>query len=102
MHYGLMDNEWEQMQRLFSSNSKIEKAILYGSRAKGNHKEFSDVDITLTGEGLSQTDLIRLHTLFNDSSLPYIFDLSIFSKIKNLQLIDHIERRGIVIYQRSV
>lgn len=102
MHYGLMDNEWEQMQRLFSSNSKIEKAILYGSRAKGNHKEFSDVDITLTGEGLSQTDLIRLHTLFSDSSLPYIFDLSIFSKIKNLQLIDHIERRGIVIYQRSV
>lgn len=99
--YGLSDKELSLMQQLFASNGNVERAVLYGSRAKGTFKEFSDIDITLVGSELTRTDLFRLNSSFHDSSLPYTVDLSIFAKLKNEQLIDHINRCGIVIYERK-
>ena len=56
--------------------------------------------ITLTGDHLSRTDIIRLQSALAESSLPYQFDISLFASLKSDELIDHICRRGIVIYQK--
>ena len=74
---------------------------MYGSRAKGNYKPFSDVDITLEGAELTHTDLSRLSLAIDDLLLPYQFDISIFHTLKNEALIDHIRRMGITIYERE-
>lgn len=76
--------------------------ILYGSRAKGNFKPFSDVDITLIGEELSRGDLNQVIRDVDDLLLPYQFDISLCHKLKNEALIEHIDRRGIVIYARDL
>lgn len=81
-------------------NEHIERVILYGSRAKGNYKPFSDVDITLVGGLLTHDDLSRIIIAIDDLLLPYQFDISIFHQLKNETLIDHINRRGIVIYEK--
>lgn len=98
--YGFSEKEWHMLQHLLASCRNIEKAVLYGSRAKGNFKKFSDIDITLIGPSLSRTDLLRLSASFNNSSLPYTADFSIFPKLKNEDLIDHINRQGIIIYEK--
>lgn len=51
--YGLTDNELEKLCNLFRKHEEIEQAVLYGSRAKGNFKPFSDIDITLMGGRLT-------------------------------------------------
>ena len=101
MPYGLKDIEMAYLETLFSKNERIERVILYGSRAKGNHKPFSDVDITLVGDELTHQDLNRIILAIDDLLLPYQFDISIFHQLKNDTLIDHINRRGIVIYEKS-
>lgn len=101
MSFGLKDSELCLLQELFAANERISKVILYGSRAKGNYKPFSDVDITLVGEGLSRRDLNEFLTRLDESSLPYIFDVSIFEKLNNPELIDHINRRGVEIYSKQ-
>lgn len=100
MTYGLSDTEWEKLQRLFTSSEHIEEVLLYGSRAKGCNKPFSDVDITLVGDSLSRHDLNRLSLSIDDLLLPYQFDISLFSHLRNKALIDHIRRRGICIYRK--
>lgn len=45
--HGLTIEELELLCSLFTRQKEIEQVILYGSRAKGTHKPFSDVDITL-------------------------------------------------------
>lgn len=100
MPYGLKDTELASLTSLFSMNEHIERVILYGSRAKGNYKPFSDVDITLVGGLLTHDDLSRMIIAIDDLLLPYQFDISIFHQLKNETLIDHINRRGIVIYNR--
>lgn len=99
--YGLSDKEFDEMTAIFSKCKNLEKVILYGSRAKGNYKKFSDVDITLEGDNLTLADLFQIQDLLYESDLPYMYDVSIFSSITNPDLIDHIKRRGIVIWERG-
>ena len=102
MSYGLTDADWQKLTVLFARNPKIERVILYGSRAKGNYKPFSDIDITLLGEGLARSDVNQLASDIDDLLLPYQFDISLFASLKNKELIEHIERVGIGIYQKDL
>lgn len=100
MLYGLKDNELKQILDIIAKNGNVDSAVLYGSRAKGTFKPFSDVDLTLNGSNLSKKDLNSLSLAFSESRLPYSFDLSIFSSLKNEALIDHIHRCGVEIYRK--
>ncbi len=97
---GLKESELDLMVKTLSSFKNIDKAIIYGSRAKGNFKPFSDIDLTLMGDTLCQKDIFRLAEVFDESSLPYLFDISNYDELKNPELIDHINRRGIIIFER--
>ena len=99
MPYGLKEIELAKLSKVFASNEHIKRVILYGSRAKGNYKLFSDVDITLEGPELTLTDLNHLSLAIDDLLLPYQFDISIFHTLKNHDLIDHIQRIGITIFE---
>lgn len=80
---------------------EVESATLYGSRAKGNFKPGSDIDLTLHGEGITHTTLVRLAGAFDDSDLPYTVDLSRFDTLENEALREHITRVGLVIYRQG-
>lgn len=99
MKYGLKEEEWEMLRNVFAKNPQIEKVVLYGSRAKGTYKPFSDVDITLVGDKLSTYDLADIINSIDELLLPYMFDISLYHKLKSTELLDHINRRGIIIYQ---
>ena len=99
--YGMTDDELDLLCSLFARQREIERVILYGSRARGTHKPFSDVDITLLGVGLTRSHLSRLMADIDESSLPYFFDISLFSKLTNPDLIEQIEQTGVVLYQRG-
>ncbi len=98
--FGLSDIEIQKLMDVFYRNTAVEGVVLYGSRAKGTYKPFSDVDITLEGKNLTRHHLNDLQLQIDDLLLPYHFDISLFSKLKNESLIDHIKRRGIRIFSR--
>ena len=99
--YGLPDQAIGKINEVFARYPAIEKAILYGSRAKGTEKKGSDIDLTLMGT-LSFQDLLHIETALDDLLLPWMIDLSIFADIENPALVDHINRVGCVLYQRAV
>lgn len=98
-HYGLSQHDIEAIQGVFKQYPAIQKAILYGSRAKGNYRYNSDIDLTLIGEQLTYSDLVQIDTDLDDLLLPYTIDLSIYHQIDNPNLIEHIERVGLVFYR---
>lgn len=101
MKYGLNENTLESVISIFAKHSKIEKVLLYGSRAKGNYRKGSDIDLALVGENINIQDLNKILLELDELYLPYSFDLVIFERIENEDLIDHINRIGITIYQKS-
>jgi len=99
--FGLKEATINQIISVFSQYSQIHKVLLYGSRAKGNYRNGSDIDLTLIGD-VSYSQLSGIEDKIDDLFLPYSFDISIFSDIDNPDLVDHINRIGVVFYEKAI
>lgn len=101
--FGLKEKTVQQICEVFAKYPQVEKAILYGSRAKGNYKNGSDIDLTLCGGAdLTINILYKILNELDDLLLPYTIDLSIFTQISNLELIEHIRRVGVTFYEAQI
>ena len=100
--YGLKETDIKCINNIFTQFNTIEVAIIYGSRAKGNYKPASEIDLTLKGNELDISVLNRLSWVLDDLLLPYTFDISLFKNISNKNLIEHIDRVGIIFYNRTI
>ena len=101
MQYGLNTETVNKIINVFSKHQEVEEALLYGSRAKGVFKPGSDIDLALKGENLKLHVLNKISLDLDDLLLPYSFDISIYHQISNPDLIEHIERVGVVFYQKK-
>lgn len=98
---GLKNKDISLINTVFALHPEIEKVILYGSRAKGNYKHASDIDITLIGEKLTLTIQQKIENELDDLLLPYKIDVSLYDQISNKELIEHIKRVGKDFYIKS-
>jgi len=100
MQNGLSKKQAEQIIDIFNTNENILEVVLFGSRAKGTFKKGSDIDFCLKGESLNTNDILKLNNIFDETYLPYTFDLVLFHQISNKELIEHINRVGILFYKK--
>ena len=99
MQYGLTDRTLNTLNSIFCKYPEIKQVILYGSRAKGNFRNGSDIDLTIkVQDNFSFTSLLRISGDFDDSDIPYFVDVSIYEKLSNPDLKAHIDRVGKVLY----
>lgn len=98
MKYGLSINNLNKIVNVLKQFPAIETACLYGSRAKGNYKPSSDVDLMLKGKKLDLNQLTGVMTKLDDLLLPYQFDIAIYHQIDNGELLDHVNRVGVELY----
>ncbi|NOZ51413.1 MAG: nucleotidyltransferase domain-containing protein [Chloroflexi bacterium] len=102
MKYGLPSSTIQKICAVLSRYPQVEKATLYGSRAKGNYKNGSDIDLTLHGgPDLTLKVVYRILDDLDELLLPYTIDLSIFNDISDPDVIEHIERVGVMFYQKA-
>lgn len=98
MRFGLPDGVLPKILDVLIGNDKVDRVILYGSRAKGNHRTGSDIDLCLDAKELTLQDLIKLETQIDDLLLPWKVDITIWQQIDNPALLEHIERVGAHLY----
>ena len=101
MPYGLHEKTIQKICEVFSRFPEIEKAILYGSRAKGNYKPGSDIDITLQGKKLTSRLCRKIADMLDDILLPYRIDISYFDDLADPDLYNHIKRVGVIFYAQK-
>src|SRR5690554_4033579 len=100
-HSGLTKEEIDSMRAVFSKFKPIEEVVIYGSRAMGNFKPASDIDLTLKGDNIDLSLLTEIEFDLDDLMLPYKFDISIYNRIANPAFLNHINRVGKKIYKRK-
>ena len=101
MQHGLSAQTLQKIRDVFVRYPQVEEAVLYGSRARGDYKNGSDIDLTLRGgTELTHTILSQIANDLDDQLLPYTIDLSIFKNIRNLEMIEQIKRVGVALYKR--
>lgn len=98
--FGISIQNIDQIIKTFSVVSKIEEVIIFGSRAKGNFKPGSDIDLAINGKNLNFDDLLELHVKLDELNLPYKLDLILYNEIKDKEVLSHIKRLGKVFYKK--
>jgi len=101
-HYGLLESDLRQIIDAVATQPEIEQLILFGSRAKGTYKPGSDVDLAIKGTAVTYDTVLYLADLLNEQKpLPYFFDVIDYQSIQEPELIKHINKVGIAIFNRS-
>lgn len=100
--FGLLDRDINYIIEALSKFDEIEKAIVFGSRAMGNYKKGSDVDIAIVGSSVTREVLFKLDEYLNEIyPLPYFFDIVHYEGISNENLKLHIDTIGKELYERK-
>ena len=102
MRFGLKEEVIQAIINVLASHPEVGKALLYGSRVKGTYKPASDIDLTVIGEAIDMSILNKISWELDDLLLPYTFDLSIYHHLEDPDLMDHINRVGVVFYSKEV
>ena len=99
MKFGLDQKTIDRISLVFSGYTEVEQVIIYGSRAKGNYRNGSDIDLTLVGNNLTEQILSSIYSDLDELNTPYLFDVSIFDQLQSPDLVGHITRVGQFFYQ---
>lgn len=99
--FGLPAATLDKLSSIFAQHSVIQTVLIYGSRAKGNYRTGSDIDLTIKGDEISFAELMQIEDQIDDLMLPYTVDLSQYCQIANRELIAHIDRVGVEIYSKA-
>jgi len=101
-NFGITEKSYMLMMEAISGFSEIEKVLIFGSRALGNYKSGSDIDIAIFGEKVSFETVARLHGKLNEVlPIPYFIDVVNFNTIELNGLKEHIIDEGKEIFNRN-
>ena len=99
--FGLSSTTLEKLNSVFAQYAAIDSVLIYGSRAKGNYRAGSDIDLTIKGGEISFAEFMQIEDQIDDLMLPYTVDLSQYRQLENVDLIAHIDRVGVAIYDKE-
>jgi len=88
----------EQIVNLFSANSHVTKVVLFGSRARGDADERSDIDLAIYALGIDEREKAKLTCLVDDLTTLLPVDI-IWIDEASQPLKEQIARDGMAIYE---
>lgn len=91
MSSGLTEKQINLLKKIFIQNKiNINTVKVFGSRATGSYKDFSDLDLVIFAEVKDKT-IDKLWTILYESSLPFKVDIYAYHSIKSAALKEHID-----------
>lgn len=96
--FGFTDRQMDLIKNAIDRFEEIDCAVIFGSRAMGNFKKGSDVDIAIKGARINGNTASALSTLLNEElPLPFFFDIVHYNTLDNTALTEHIDQQGAAI-----
>lgn len=100
--FGISEKSFHLLLETFAKFPEVEEVMLFGSRAKGNYKIGSDIDLAIRGDKCSASLALTLQSYMNEElPIPYMVDVLDYRSLHHLELKEHIDRVGVEFYVRS-
>ncbi|MEO6150132.1 MAG: nucleotidyltransferase domain-containing protein [Mucilaginibacter sp.] len=99
METGLSKRDVDTIVNIFRRYPEINLVHLFGSRAIGNYKNGSDIDLAIMNSGVKETIIKKIKSELEESSIPYFVDLINYPALEHQPLRTHIDEFGVVFYK---
>lgn len=97
--FGISTKSYQLLLAAIAEFDEIERAGIFGSRALGNPKNGSDIDLVLFGKSITPDTILKLNVkLQQELPIPYYFDVAHYNTISNPELKQHIDKFGKIFY----
>lgn len=100
MKFGLISADIQVMKNIFKKYPDISKVIIFGSRAMGNYKKGSDVDLAIKGKNIDLSLIGEIKGKLDETNLPYFFDVISYADTENKELREHIDTFGQILWDK--
>lgn len=100
--FGLKESIIETIKKVLVNYEEIEKASVFGSRARGDYKKTSDIDLAIFSPNISSTRLNMLRDDIDMLDIIYKVDIVHFESLTKEGLIENIKDEGVVIYTNPI
>lgn len=101
--FGITAKSYQLLLNAFAKYDEVEQVVLFGSRAKGNYKKGSDIDLAIKGKNSSSYIALNLKAYLNEElPIPYFIDVVDYGSLEHPELKEHIDRAGICLYEKPV
>lgn len=95
------DKVLKELSKIFNNYYRVQKVLIFGSRARRDNKKTSDVDLAVFSEDISDREFNLLVDEINEIDTALSFDVVHFEKLKKDSLKENIIKDGILIYERK-
>ena len=99
--FGLSSNNIAKINSVFNQYSDINEVLIFGSRAKGNYRDNSDIDLVIKGKNINLSTLQEIENKLEELYIPNSIDLIVYDTIHNSDLLNHINRIGKQFYEKG-
>lgn len=100
--FGISENTYKALLTVFSHYQQIEIVFIFGSRAKGNFRPGSDIDLAIKGKNCTPALAMELSAKINEGlPIPYKVDVVDYDSLNHQELKEHIDRVGIKFYRKG-
>ena len=100
--FGISNKSYQLIVSALSKYSEIEEVVIFGSRAKGNFKTASDIDLAIKGKDCSELLAMKINAYVNEElPVPYYVDIIDYNELSNKNLKEHIDRVGRIFFKVS-
>ena|ERR1022692_4200191 len=98
--FGISDKSYNILIDALRRFPEVKEVIIFGSRAKGNYKNGSDIDLAIKGNDSSPLLAMNINGYLNETlPTPYFVDVVDYNSLTNIDLKSHIDRVGLLFYK---
>ena len=94
----LRDRDLAVLRNAFRRFPCVKEVKVFGSRATGQARRASDLDLAVAAPGASDTEWMDLAGAIEDAPVVYEIDVVRTEQTRNARLLDKIAREGVRIY----
>lgn len=98
LSFGLSTEILDALRLVFSQFSEIDRVLIYGSRARGDFRSGSDIDLAVVAPAMTPSDFSRLWMVLDDLPIIFRLDVSLWHETTDQQLKNNMLADGISLY----
>ncbi len=94
MKFGLTDKSYNEIKEVIKKYKEYTFKV-FGSRARGDYKNSSDIDLVVEGN-IPKEKQIEIMNDLDQINIPYMIDIVFLCELEKEELIKSIKRDGVV------
>ena len=98
LSFGLSAEILDELKQVFSRFPAVERVLIYGSRARGDFRPSSDIDLLVIAPTMASLEFSQLWMALDDLPIIFRLDVSLLQEVDHQQLKRNMLTDGVTLY----